>query len=97
MPQTIDQILDRLVSKMVEGGFKDDKADKGGPTKYGITQKTLSDYLKRPATRNDVKNLSVDTAKKIYRENYYQKTHIDQLPAALQPIVLDSAVRALDP
>jgi lysozyme family protein len=92
MAQTIDQILDKLVSKKVEGGYANKKGDPGGPTKYGITQKTLSDYRGKKVTIKDVQNLSVDEAKKIYRKSYYHDTHIDQLPADLQPIVLDSAV-----
>jgi len=27
-----------------EGGFSNHPADKGGPTKYGITQQTLSEW-----------------------------------------------------
>jgi len=82
----IDAILAR------EGGFVDHPADDGGPTKYGITQKTLSAYLGYSAMRSDVENLSEDLARDIYESRYYLGPRIDRLPQDVQPFVLDSAV-----
>jgi lysozyme family protein len=75
-----------------EGGFVNHSADRGGPTKFGITQATLSRRLSRAATRADVEALSLDQAREIYRRDYYQGPRIDRLPAAIQPFVFDSAV-----
>ena len=63
----------------VEGGFVNDPADKGGATKFGITIKTLSDYLGRNATVEDVKNLDIGTAKIIFKKKYWDVCLLDQI------------------
>lgn len=88
----IDDILAGILQR--EGGFVDNPADPGGATNMGITQATLSAWLGRPATLDEVRNLTADTAKAIYTANYYAKPHIDQLPALIQPVMLDAAVNS---
>lgn len=73
-----------------EGGYVDIAADRGGPTKYGVTIRTLSSWLGRPATKEDVQDLSLDTAKTIYETLYYKAPGIDRLPAYLQPCAFDA-------
>jgi lysozyme family protein len=65
---TPNEIIDGILQR--EGGYVDHPADKGGPTKYGITQSTLADWLGRPATVDDVKQLTEHEAREIYREHY---------------------------
>lgn len=64
----ISKILADILRR--EGGFVDNPSDKGGPTKFGITQVTLSNYLTKQASREDVQNLSEGTAGEIYRSIY---------------------------
>ena len=75
-----------------EGGYVEHPLDRGGPTKYGITQSTLSHFYERAVTKEEVKELDVDTATKIYKRNYYYGPGIDELPTQIQPFVFDSAV-----
>lgn len=83
----IDQIL------IHEGGFVNDPDDKGGATNYGITISTLSDYLGRAATVEDVKNMSESTAREIYEKKYLQETSIYKLPRGhIRILALDLAV-----
>lgn len=89
MKTIVDIIRDTLIR---EGGFVDHHLDKGGPTKYGITKKTLEAYLCRPCTTNDVKALSVEIAKEIYHSNYYKKPKIYLLPNCVQEQVFDMAI-----
>ena len=77
-----------------EGGYVNHKADRGGATNYGITQATLSIWLGRPATIQDVKNLTKETAAKIYKKNYYYNPKIDLLPDEIEPILFDVAVNS---
>lgn len=84
--QMINDVLKR------EGGYVDHPNDRGGPTNYGITQKTLSDYLGRFATVDDVKNLKTETAEDIYQMNYYFGPKINLLPKQIQPFIFDAAI-----
>ena len=90
MTVSVDAMIEDVIRR--EGGFVDHPADRGGPTKFGITQATLSAHLGRAATAAEVEQLSPDQAKQIYRRDYYESPQIDQLPDAIQPFVLDSAV-----
>lgn len=76
----------------VEGGYVNHPDDRGGPTKYGITRITLSDWRSLNCTPQDVESLSEDEATEIYRQNYFFGPRINHLPEAYQPIVLDGAV-----
>jgi len=75
-----------------EGGFVDHPSDRGGPTKFGITQKTLSAYYGRAAMRSEVEALSEEVAREIYERNYYIAPRIDKLPESIQPFIFDCAV-----
>jgi lysozyme family protein len=73
-----------------EGGsrYSDHPADKGGPTRWGITAKTLGNWRKlgRAATPEEVKALERDEACAIYRARYWDACRCgemeDQLVAA---------------
>jgi lysozyme family protein len=87
---TIDTMIDDVIRR--EGGFVDHPADRGGPTKFGITQATLGRYCGRQVTAAEVAALSLDQARHIYRRDYYLGPRLDQLPTRIQPFVFDSAV-----
>ncbi len=88
--ETVDQLIDDILRR--EGGYVDHPDDRGGPTNYGITQKTLSRYLGRAALVSEVKNLSEDVAREIYERNYYYGPGIHKLPGEIRPFIFDSAV-----
>lgn len=88
----IETQLEQLLRR--EGGYVNHPNDKGGPTKYGITQAVLSEWLGHPASMDEVKNLSVELAKEIYGDRYYRAPKIDTLPEALQPQLFDIAVNS---
>lgn len=60
-------ILDILA---VEGGFVNHPDDRGGPTKFGVTQATLAKYRGHLVTADDVRNLSQDEAHRILWDLY---------------------------
>ncbi|MEM7046976.1 MAG: glycosyl hydrolase 108 family protein [Pseudomonadota bacterium] len=88
--KTTDQLIDDILRR--EGGFVDHPADRGGPTNFGITQATLSTWLGREATTDDVRDLAEGTARAIYAQNYLTDPGIDTLPATIIPFVFDAAV-----
>jgi lysozyme family protein len=86
----INIMLDDVIAK--EGGYVNHPADRGGPTNFGITQKTLSKYLETVVTAETVKALDVETARDIYELHYYRAPRIDRLPPQIQPFLFDCAV-----
>ena len=87
---TVDSLINDVLGK--EGGYVHHPADKGGPTKYGITQATLGKWCGVPVTERDVRLLSEDHAREIYKSEYLEKPGIYRLPEILQPLVFDMAV-----
>lgn len=90
MTQSIDAMIDDIIRR--EGGFVDHPADRGGPTNFGITHKTLARYLGREVTRDDVRHLSRELATDIYRRAYYLEPRINGLPASVRAFLFDCAV-----
>jgi lysozyme family protein len=90
--KTIAEMIDDVIRR--EGGYANHPKDRGGPTKYGITAKTLGDWrgLKRAATAKQVEALTVSEARSIYLNRYYLRPEIDKLPESIQPFIFDAAV-----
>ena len=86
----IAQLIDDVLKK--EGGYVNHPADKGGPTKYGITQATLEDWRGLPVSPLDVQHLSKSEASDIYEARYYTDPGVPALPAILRPLVFDMCV-----
>ena len=55
-----------------EGGFVHDPVDRGGATKYGITQATLRRTRGTAVTVADVRALRISEAVRIYERDYWQ-------------------------
>ena len=87
---TVDAILDDLIRR--EGGYVHDPVDRGGPTKYGITQRTLRAWRGQPMTAADVRRLTRDEARAIYRRQYVDEPGFATLPDPLRAQVIDDAV-----
>lgn len=81
---TFDLAFDRLISN--EGGYINVAGDPGGETKYGISKRS---YL-----NIDIKNLTRDQAKEIYRTDFWMRGQIDQLDPAIAFQVFDVAVNS---
>ena len=67
-----------------EGGIANHRKDPGGLTKYGISQRS-------DPTLN-IAALTLDDAKAIYRRDYWQPIHGDELPSGLDLLMLDCAI-----
>jgi len=89
------RIIDHIFE--VEGGFVDRPEDKGGPTKYGITWKTLETAFKQGVVKhNNIKELTKEEAEAIYYKYYWTLSKSDwiyeQFGEDLALIHFDSAV-----
>lgn len=69
-----------------EGGYVNDMNDPGGETKYGIS--------KRAYPNEDIKNLTLDRAKAIYKRNYWDRLKCDSMEYPIALSVFDMAVNA---
>lgn len=67
----------------VEGAFSNHFADRGGPTKYGITLKTLSEFRGAQLGPDEVRSLSVQEAKIIYHVLYWLPMKLEQIENGL--------------
>lgn len=67
-----------------EGGYVNDKYDAGGETKYGISKRSYPDV--------NIKNLTLDDAKAIYKRDYWDACGCGDLKEPLDVIVFDTAV-----
>lgn len=87
---TVEAIIDGILER--EGGYSDHPADRGGPTKYGITAKTLGlwRHLGRHATRAEVQALTEAEAREIYAAEYVHPFRA--VPMPLQVLVVDWGV-----
>lgn len=77
-----------------EGGYSNDPDDRGGATKYGITIADVDKYLKKGATPDDVKNLTVAQAEDIYKHKYWDALGCDNLPAGVDYTCFDYGVNS---
>jgi lysozyme family protein len=68
-----------------EGGYSNDPADSGGATNFGITQREVS---------QDVRTLTVDDAKSIYRNKYWNALNCDSLSSGVDYTVFDYGVNS---
>lgn len=76
----------------VEGGFVDHPNDKGGPTNLGVTLATLSRFLGKPATIEQIKGLTPITVAPIYKKFYWDQAKLDLFPEKLAPIVFNQVI-----
>ncbi len=89
---TYDEALRRLLAH--EGGYSNHPSDPGGPTNFGITLADYRRYIKLDATAADVRAMSVDQAKAIYRERYWDAQRCDELPAGVDYSIFDYGVNS---
>ena len=81
-----------------EGGFTEDPRDPGNwtggrpnvgelkGTKFGIAANTYPN--------EDIRNMTVERAKEIYRRDFWDKVRADELPAEVRYAVFDAAVNS---
>lgn len=89
MTSVNDMIEDILVR---EGGYVNHKNDRGGATNHGVTIGTYGRYLGHKATIAQVKAMSKDTARDIYKKLYYERPRLHLLHGAIQAQMFDCSI-----
>ena len=82
MLKTFDEIIEQVIKH--EGGLVDDSTDAGGLTNYGISQRAYPD--------EDIRGLTVERAKELYKRDYWNRFKCDQLPDRIRHIYFDMCV-----
>jgi hypothetical protein len=89
---TDEQILSRILTS--EGSaFTHDPIDPGGATKFGVTQRTLSDWRGHAVSVDDVRDLTEEEARAIYQRLYLEPFSY-LTDGALKAQVVDIAVNS---
>lgn len=81
---TFDEAIERIMSPSIEGGYVNDPIDRGGETKYGISRAAYPTL--------DIAGLTRDMAKAIYRRDFWDRAHTDDIPDNLRLIYFDMTV-----
>jgi lysozyme family protein len=77
-----NKILDFIIK--MEGGYVNNVKDPGGETKYGISKRSYPEL--------DIKNLTIDQAKNIYKRDYYDKIVGEGMTFPQAAFMTDTAV-----
>lgn len=72
--------------------FTNHVGDLGGPTKYGVTLKTLSWYRKKPLTEDDVKAMTYEEAAQIYYDVFWLPNRCDAFKPSIAVALFDGCV-----
>ncbi|KZL02889.1 MULTISPECIES: glycoside hydrolase family 108 protein [unclassified Pseudovibrio] len=94
MQDTFQLIVSDLLES--EGGFahRSRKADPGGPTNFGITQRTLSAWRGQSVSVQEVRSLERAEAVDIFRAQYWDAVKGDKMPSGLDYALFDFAVNS---
>jgi lysozyme family protein len=93
-PLTVKDIIDGVIRR--EGStYTNRRADRGGPTKFGVTQQTLAAYRGHPVTAADVEQLTESEARAIYLQLFVVAPGFDRIPHdGIRAFVVDWGVNS---
>ena len=93
MKQNFDVALQHVLED--EGGFSNHPKDPGGATMKGVTLDTYRSYKKNQhLTAEDLKKITGEELRDIYRRRYWDAIRGDDLPSGVDYCVFDCAVNS---
>ena len=92
MIQNFDYCLAHVLKS--EGGYVNHPSDPGGRTNLGVTQKVWESYVGKPVTEAEMRALTPDMVKPLYRAQYWKRVKGDDLPTGVDLCVFDFAVNS---
>lgn len=75
-----------------EGGYACEPYDPGGATNFGISIHMLATARKTAVTIDDVKDLTLDEAKQIYKTYFWNELKLEEIPLSIGTAIFDMAV-----
>ena len=92
MNRNWDKCFDLVIVN--EGGFVDNKLDPGGATNWGCTQAVWEGYIGHKVTVDDMKALTKEDVKPLYKKRYWDVIYGDALPSGLDYCMFDCAINS---
>lgn len=80
MTEFVEQLIQGIIDR--EKGYVNHPSDRGGPTKYGITEKVARAH----GYDDDMKDFPIMFARRIYRQQYYELPGFSRVAAHSQAI-----------
>ena len=77
-----------------EGGYVDNKLDPGGATNWGCTQAVWEGYIGHKVSVDDMKALTKEDVKPLYKKRYWDAIHGDAIPSGLDYCIFDCAINS---
>jgi len=77
-----------------EGGYVNHPSDPGGRTNLGVTQEVWENWMDRSVTEAEMKALTPEKVKPLYKDLYWDRIKGDQLPNGLDYCVFDACVNS---
>tara|TARA_B100001113_G_scaffold301962_1_gene261218 strand:+ start:304 stop:3513 length:3210 start_codon:yes stop_codon:yes gene_type:complete len=92
----IDSMIESIMQAEEDksGGSQFTNYEGDEPTQYGVTLSTYRELINSKATVEDLKKLTREKAKDIFKKDYYERYKIDKLPDYMQHNVLDMAINS---
>ena len=91
MIENFDTSLSHVLKS--EGLWSDNPKDPGGATMKGITLAVYREWKRNPhITKEELRVIPDEDVYNLYKQNYWDKVHGDDLPAGVDYAVFDSAV-----
>lgn len=80
--------------KKDEGGYSNDPSDSGGATNFGITIVDYKKYINKNGTPDDVRSMTWEQAKQIYKTKYWNALDCDNLPSGVDYTCFDYGIHS---
>lgn len=92
MKSNWDRAFDMVI--VHEGGYVDHPSDPGGATNLGCTKAVWEQYVGHEVTKDDIKALTKEDVKPLYKKRYWDAIHGDALPSGLDYCLFDCAINS---
>ena len=92
MNRNWDKCFDLVIVN--EGGYVDNSSDPGGATNWGCTKVVWEKYVGHQVTKDDIKALTKEDVKPLYKRNYWDAIHGDAIPSGLDYCLFDAAINS---